>query len=98
MQCRGVEEVEQQTTDTSTATIESKPIQMQKGGGGRGRKRKYIDINEILRDYLPMRLKKARKFVLYLHSLRAAFWRLSDFFEKFFVLGESFFDFLYLYK
>ena len=31
-------------------------------------------------------------------SLRAAFWRLSNFFEKFFVLGESFFDFLYLYK
>ena len=31
-------------------------------------------------------------------SLRAAFWRLSNFFEKFCVLGESFFDFLYLYK
>ena len=94
-----MEEVEQQTTeDTSTATIESKPIQMQKGGGGRGRKRKYIDINEILRDYLPIRRKKARKFVLYLHSLRAAFWRLSNFFEKFYVWGESFFDFLYLYK
>ena len=33
-----------------------------------------------------------------IHPLRAAFWRLSNFFEKFFVLGESFFDFLYLYK
>ena len=28
----------------------------------------------------------------------SCFWRLSNFFEKFFVLGESFFDFLYLYK
>ena len=33
-----------------------------------------------------------------LYSLGAAFWRLSNFFEKFCVLGESFFDFLYLYK
>ena len=35
-----MEEVEQQTTDASTATIESKPIQTQKDGGGRGRKKK----------------------------------------------------------
>lgn len=66
-----LEEVEQQTTDASTTTIESKPIQTQKGGGGRGRKKKYIDINEMIRDYLPMSRKKARKFVLsYLNTKR----------------------------
>lgn len=36
-----------------------------------GEKRKYIDINEIIRDYLPMSRKKARKFVLsYLNTKR----------------------------
>lgn len=35
-----VEEVEQQTTEASTAAIESQPIQTQKDGGGRGRKKK----------------------------------------------------------
>ena len=40
----------------------------------------------------------AEEITEHIHSLRAAFWRLSNFFEKFCVLGESFFDFLYLYK
>ena len=36
-----------------------------------GEKRKYIDINEMIRDYLPMSRKKARKFVLsYLNTKR----------------------------
>ena len=41
--------------------------------------------------------KRQLRFFLFC-SLRAAFWRLSNFFENFCVLGESFFDFLYLYK
>ena len=40
----------------------------------------------------------SRRIFPFIYSLRAAFWRLSNFFEKFCVLGESFFDFLYLYK
>lgn len=36
-----------------------------------GEKRKYIDINEIIRDYLPMSRKKARKFVLSYPNIEA---------------------------